>query len=64
MTLQGTCDRGAGIMIKKIMINEIMLKVLSVIGWIIVGCAYGLCRLVNKIYGVFGGLLTVLLILM
>lgn len=51
-------------MIKKFMINEIMIKVLSLIGWIIVGGVYGLCRLINKIYGVFGGFLTVLLVVL
>lgn len=51
-------------MIKKFMINEIMIKVLSLIGWIIVGGVYGLCRLINKIYGVFGGMLTVLFVVL
>ena len=51
-------------MIKKLMINKFILKVLSLIGWIIVGGMHGLCWLVNKIYGVFGGFLTVMLVIL
>ena len=51
-------------MIKKLIINKFILKVLSLIGWIIVGGMHGLCRLVNKIYGVFGGFLTVMLVIL
>lgn len=46
------------------MINKFIVKVLSLIGWIIVGGMHGLCRLVNKIYGVFGGLMTALLVIL
>lgn len=51
-------------MIKKLIINKFILKVLSLIGWIIVGGMHGLCWLVNKIYGVFGGFLTVMLVIL
>lgn len=55
-------------MVKKLIINKFIIKkfivkVLSLIGWIIVGGMYGLCWLVNKIYGVFGGFLTVMLVI-
>ena len=56
-------------MVKKLIINKFIIKkfivkVLSLIGWIIVGGMYGLCWLVNKIYGVFGGFLTVMLVIL
>ena len=35
-------------MIKKLMINKFIVKVLSLIGWIIVGGMHGLCWLVNE----------------
>ncbi len=50
--------------INKFMIKKFILKVLSLIGWIIVGGMYGLCWLVNKIYGVVGGFLTVLFVIL
>ena len=56
-------------MVKKLIINKFIIKKfivkeLSLIGWIIVGGMYGLCWLVNKIYGVFGGFLTVMLVIL
>lgn len=56
-------------MVKKLIINKFIIKkfivkVLSLIGWIIVGGMYGLCWLVNKIYGIFGGFLTVMLVIL
>lgn len=51
-------------MIKKLIINKFILKVLSLIGWIIVGGMHGLCWLVNKIYGVVGGFITALFVLL
>lgn len=51
-------------MIKKLMINEFIIKVLALIGWIIVGGMHGLCRLANKIYSIVGGFLTVLLVIL
>lgn len=50
--------------INKLIIKKFIVKVLSLIGWIIVGGMYGLCWLVNKIYGVFGGFLTVMLVIL
>ena len=69
VALQITYIRGAGCMVKKLIINKFIIKkfivkVLSLIGWIIVGGMYGLCWLVNKIYGVFGGFLTVMLVIL
>ena len=52
------------LIINKFMIKKIILKVLSLIGWIIVGGMHGLCWLVNKIYGVVGGFLTVLFVIL
>lgn len=52
------------LIINKFMIKKIILKALSLIGWIIIGGMHGLCWLVNKIYGVVGGFLTVLLIIL
>lgn len=56
-------------MIKKLIINQFMIKklivkVLSLIGWIVVWGMHGLCWLVNKIYGVVGGFLTVMLVIL
>lgn len=51
-------------MIKKLMINEFIIKLLALVGWIIVGGMHGLCWLVNKIYGVVGGFLTVLFVIL
>ena len=51
-------------MIKKLMINEFIIKLLILVGWIIVGGMHGLCWLVNKIYGVVGGFLTVLFVIL
>ena len=51
-------------MIKKLMINEFIIKLLVLVGWIIVGGMHGLCWLVNKIYGVVGGFLTVLFVIL
>ena len=55
-------------MVKKLIINKFIIKkfivkVLSLIGWIIVWGMYGIFSLVNKIYGVFGGFLTVMLVI-
>ena len=46
------------------MINEFIIKLLILVGWIIVGGMHGLCWLVNKIYGVVGGFLTVLFVIL
>lgn len=51
-------------MIKKLMINKFIIKVLALVGWIIVGGIHGLCRLVNKVYGIVGGFLTVLFVIL
>ena len=56
-------------MVKKLIINKFIIKkfivkVLSLIGWIIVGGMYGLCWLVNKIYGVVGGFITALFVIL
>lgn len=56
-------------MIKKLIINQFMIKklivkVLSLIGWIVVWGMHGLCWLVNKIYGVVGGFLTALFVIL
>lgn len=52
------------LIINKFMIKKIILKALSLIGWIIIGGMHGLCWLVNKIYGVVGGFLTVLFLIL
>ena len=62
-------EGSAGIVIKKLIINQFMIKkiivkVLSLIGWIIVGGMNGLCWLVNKIYGVVGGFITALFVIL
>ena len=62
-------EGSAGIVIKKLIINQFMIKkiivkVLSLIGWIIVGGMHGLCWLVNKIYGVVGGFITALFVIL
>lgn len=56
-------------MIKKLIINQFIIKkfiikVLPLIGWIIVGRMHGLCWLVNKVYGVVGGFLTALFVIL
>lgn len=62
-------EGSAGIVIKKLIINQFMIKkiivkVLSLIGWIIVGGMHGLYWLVNKIYGVVGGFITALFVIL
>lgn len=52
------------LIINKFILKKFILKVLSWIGWIIVGGMHGLCRLVNKIYGIIGGFLTVLFMIL
>ena len=49
---------------KPIYDKKIIVKVLSLIGWIIVGGMHGLCWLVNKIYGVVGGFITALFVIL
>lgn len=62
-------EGSAGIVIKKLIINQFMIKkiivkVLSLIGWSLLGAMHGLCWLVNKIYGVVGGFITALFVIL
>lgn len=40
----------------------VTIKIISVFAWLIIGCLYMMCKILNKIYGLIGGILTVVFI--
>ena len=40
----------------------VTIKIISVFAWLIVGCLCGICKILNKIYSLIGGILTVVFI--